>query len=473
MLQLQPCSRSHNQARPEATFYRDADEYRYKMCMTCLDRERKRDRGKEDMARVTNTEYDFMFLQPIHWSSALTFFATHGLCAKSATHSKKIHVTPSSAFASIPSNNTMNDNQRKHVRSTPTTTSSNITNTSKTTDTMAQTTSPSPDRPSASSSVPNDDVGQVVAGTTFPCSGCRYRQRPEASFYRDANGNPYKRCIKCTDRRRKGGKGGKEKGAVAGATNDEYAAMFLQTTHLSKALTVFATSHRVTQPATSTEKAEGTTGAKTTDKMKPSASTVSSPATNQVVYPLLGSDDDHPQLSTDLLALISELAVVIGASSAVTIITLTREVTKAIEEIQEELWEVRNVYAAPLGMRMPAKALGRMVAPLLNSVRTVLRAELRKTLLLRRQPGGLGTGRKAWVNLIARSLAKRLTDQLVAEAPAGNYPPSPADEPKANGLRHSRQPRRNHHRCRCHQERARRDVRGGWGNALNEMPAGR
>jgi hypothetical protein len=138
---------------------------------------------------------------------------------------------------------------------------------------------------------------------------------------------------------------------------------------------------------------------------------------------------------------------------------------------------VRNVYAAPLGMRMPAKALGRMVAPLLNSVRTVLRAELRKTLPRRRQPGGLGTGRKAWVNLIARSLAKRLTDQLVAaaaaEAPAGNYPPSPADEPKANGLRHSRQPRRNHHRCRCHQERGGRDVRGEWGNGLNEMPAGR
>jgi hypothetical protein len=106
-----PCSRSHNQARPEATFYRDADEYRYKMCMRCLDRERKRDRGKEAMARVTNTEYDFMFLQPTHWSSALTFFATHGLCAKSATHTKKIHVTPSSAFASIPSNNTTNDNQ--------------------------------------------------------------------------------------------------------------------------------------------------------------------------------------------------------------------------------------------------------------------------------------------------------------------------------------------------------------------------
>jgi hypothetical protein len=321
----------------------------------------------------------------------------------------------------------MNDNQRKNVRSTPTTTttSSNTKNTSKTTDTMAPTTSSAPDKLSATSSVPNDDSGQVVAGATFPCSGCNHRQRPETSFYRDANGNPYKRCIKCTDRRRKGGKG---KGAVAAATNDEYASMFLQTTHLSRALTVVATSHRVVaKPAASTKKAGGTQGAKTTDKMKPSASTVSSAATNQVVYPLLGSDDDHPQLSTDLLALISELAVVIGASSAVTIVTLTREVTKAIEEIQEELWEVRNVYAAPLGMRMPAKALGRMVAPLLNSVRTVLRAELQKTLPLRRQPGGLGTGRKAWVNLIARSLAKRLTDQLVAaaaaEAPAGNYVP--------------------------------------------------
>jgi hypothetical protein len=238
---------------------------------------------------------------------------------------------------------------------------------------------------------------------------------------------------------------------------------FVQSTHSSSsALTGFATSTATaaTKSATGTEKVETTssfeslsvhadnmtnknqsqnirsnptstthtttTTTATTDQMKPTTSTVSTAATNQVVHPLLGSDDDHPQLSTDLQALISELAVVIGASSAVTIVTLTREVTKAIDEIQEELWEVRNVYAAPLGMRMPAKVLGRMSAPLLNSVRIVLRAELRKTLPLRRRPGGPGTGRKAWVNLIARSLAKRLTDQLVAcataEAPAGMRP---------------------------------------------------
>jgi hypothetical protein len=170
---------------------------------------------------------------------------------------------------------------------------------------------------------------------------------------------------------------------------------------------------------------------KAADKKKPSApsvsvSTAASAATNQVEYPLLGSDDDHPQLSIDQLALISELALVIGASATLTIVTLTREVTRAIEEIQEELWEVRNVYAAPLGMRMPARGMGKRAAPLLNSVRIVLRAELRKMLPRRRQPGGLGTGRKAWVNLIARSLAKRLTDQLVAaaadEGPAGMSP---------------------------------------------------
>jgi hypothetical protein len=66
-----PCSGCHKQQLPEARFYRDADGNRYKMCMTCIDRERKRDRGKEAMARVTNTEYDSMFLQP---SSALTGF---------------------------------------------------------------------------------------------------------------------------------------------------------------------------------------------------------------------------------------------------------------------------------------------------------------------------------------------------------------------------------------------------------------
>jgi hypothetical protein len=210
-----PCRGCHSQQLPEARFYRDADGNRYKMCMTCIDRERKRDRAKEAMARVTNAEYDSMFLQP---SSALTVFATHSLSAKSATRTKKAHTTPSFAFSSLPANNTMNDNHRKNVHPTPPTTSPNTTNTSKTTDTMAPTTSPAPDKLSATSSVTNEDSGQVVAGATFPCSGCNHRQRPEASFYRDANGNPYKRCIRCTDRRRKGGKG---QGAVAGAINDE------------------------------------------------------------------------------------------------------------------------------------------------------------------------------------------------------------------------------------------------------------
>jgi hypothetical protein len=123
----------------------------------------------------------------------------------------------------------MNDNQREHVRSTPTT-SSNTTNTSKTTNTMAQTTSPAPDKIPATSSVPNDDSGEVVAGATFPCTRCNGRQIPEARFYRHADGTPYKNCIRCTNRRRKGGKG---KGAAAGATSDQYASVFLQTTNLS------------------------------------------------------------------------------------------------------------------------------------------------------------------------------------------------------------------------------------------------
>jgi hypothetical protein len=174
--------------------------------------------------------------------------------------------------------------------------------------------------------------------------------------------------------------------------------MFLEPTHLSSSLTVLCypysfsakSSTRTENGKTACSAASSSLHANTTNEtnsnnmrpntsnttntMMPTTNTVSFATTNEAVYPDLGSDDDHPQLSTDIQTLISEHASIIGAFSAMTIITLTREMTKTIDESQEVLCEVRNVYTAPLGMRMPGKVLGMMAAPLFSSVSSYSKA---------------------------------------------------------------------------------------------------
>jgi hypothetical protein len=221
------------------------------------------------------------------------------------------------------------------------------------------------------------------------------RMYPEDNFYHHPNGGIYKKCKRYTEHNRKRERG---RAVKTGATNAEYASMFLEPTHLSSALTVLCypysvsakSSTRTENGKTACSAASSSLHANTTNEtnsnnmrpntsnaintMMPTTNTVSFATTNEAVYPDLGSDDDHPQLSTDIQTLISELASTIGASSAMTIITLTREMTKTIDESQEVLCEVRNVYTAPLGMRMSGKVLGMMAAPLFSSVSSYSKA---------------------------------------------------------------------------------------------------
>jgi hypothetical protein len=92
------------------------------------------------------------------------------------------------------------------------------------------------------------------------------------------------------------------------------------------------------------------------------------------------------------------------------LVPITFPVENACKQIVEGLCDVRNVYSAPRGIRMPAKRLDTIVARLIMSVR----ADLRNTRALRNQLGVSATACKAGGNLIARFVIKRLADQFVA-----------------------------------------------------------
>jgi hypothetical protein len=96
------------------------------------------------------------------------------------------------------------------------------------------------------------------------------------------------------------------------------------------------------------------------------------------------------------------------------LVSITFPVENACKQIVEGLCDVRNIYIAPRGIRMPAKTLDTIVARLIMSVR----ADLRNTRALRHQLGVSATACKAGGNPIARFVIKRLADQFVAAVAA-------------------------------------------------------
>jgi hypothetical protein len=99
-----------------------------------------------------------------------------------------------------------------------------------------------PEEISGAPSALDPDTGDVVPVSTFPCTRCNNRRYIEDRFYRQRNGNRYKQYKRCTDYSRKRVKA---KALKTGATNAEYAPMFLEPTHLSSALTVLCHPHSV------------------------------------------------------------------------------------------------------------------------------------------------------------------------------------------------------------------------------------